>query len=129
MISTIQRLRKLGYRVGALTNNWYMNEKKEIGAERDIFKLFDFIVESRVVGYRKPDLRIYQHLQKVVNVPYEEIIFLDDLGPNLKAAASLGIKTIKVDLDKPNESTNTKKAISQLESLLQISLLPLTSKL
>ena len=54
------------------------------------------VVESCLEGVCKPDPRIYKLCLERLGRQPSESIFLDDLGPNLKAAASLGIHTIKV---------------------------------
>ena len=48
---------------------------------------------------RKPEERIYRHTLKLLNVESHEVVFLDDIGMNLKAAEQLGMKTIKVSED------------------------------
>ncbi len=58
--------------------------------------LFDVIVESSKTGLRKPDPRIYELTCELLDVAPDEIVFLDDLGINLKPAAQMGMKTIKV---------------------------------
>lgn len=54
------------------------------------------VVESCLEGVCKPDPRIYQLCLQRLGLQPSEAIFLDDLGQNLKAAANLGIHTIKV---------------------------------
>ena len=54
------------------------------------------IVESARVKMRKPEARIYHYILEKLQVAPQEIVFLDDLGENLKAAKQLGIRTIKV---------------------------------
>ena len=49
-----------------------------------------------MVKMRKPERRIYEHVLRELNIEGHEAIFLDDIGPNLKAAKQLGIRTIKV---------------------------------
>lgn len=44
---------------------------------------------------RKPDPEIYKHALDLLKVQATEVIFLDDIGPNLKAAQKLGITTIR----------------------------------
>ncbi len=63
---------------------------------RRVFELFHEIVESRLVGVRKPDPKIYEIACRAAGVPPEEIVYLDDLGINLKPARALGMTTIKV---------------------------------
>ena len=45
--------------------------------------------------HRKPDPEIYKHALRLLNVEAGEVVFLDDIGPNLKAARGLGIRTIR----------------------------------
>jgi len=61
-----------------------------------IFGLFDVVVESRVVGIRKPEPRFYQLACEMVGVTPDEVVYLDDLGINLKPARQMGMTTIKV---------------------------------
>ena len=71
---------------------------------------FDVFVESAIEGVRKPDPRIYEIACERLGVTPSEVIFLDDLGPNLKPAKAMGMRTIKVDEPEP--------AIAELERLL-----------
>jgi putative hydrolase of the HAD superfamily len=115
MLEAIRRLRAQGFRVGALTNNW-----KREGPDDDVIphrlrSHFDVFVESRVVGLRKPDPRIYQLACRELGVELARTAFLDDIGSNLKAARALGMTTIKVDDPAP--------ALVELGTLLGLDLL------
>lgn len=55
------------------------------------------VIESRTAGVRKPDPRIYHLACEAVGVGPEEVVYLDDLGINLKPARAMGMHTIKVD--------------------------------
>jgi putative hydrolase of the HAD superfamily len=57
---------------------------------------FHHIIESSKVGLRKPDPRAYLLACETMGVEPPEVVFLDDLGINLKPAAALGMTTIKV---------------------------------
>ena len=59
-------------------------------------ELFDHVVESSKVGVRKPDPAFYELACKLAEVEPHEVVFLDDLGVNLKPAAAMGMTTIKV---------------------------------
>ena len=61
-----------------------------------MYALFDAVLESRVLGVRKPDPRFYEVACATLGVEPEESVFLDDLGVNLKPARALGMHTIKV---------------------------------
>ena len=57
---------------------------------------FDVVVESSVVGVRKPEPRFYELACELLEVAPEACLFLDDLGINLKPARAMGMTTIKV---------------------------------
>jgi putative hydrolase of the HAD superfamily len=92
MLAAIARLRAHGLRVAALTNNWIAEDAGLDGLRGH----FDVVVESAVVGLRKPDPRIYHLACERVGVAPGDAVFLDDIGRNLKAARALGMTTIKV---------------------------------
>lgn len=46
-------------------------------------------------GKRKPDPEFYEYALNLLKVKPSEVVFLDDIGPNLKAAQRLGITTIR----------------------------------
>ncbi|MHB8575915.1 MAG: HAD family hydrolase [Dehalococcoidia bacterium] len=81
-------------KTGCITNNVRATAR---GRNPLFDELFDAVVESAVVGMRKPDPRIYQLACEQLSVRPEDAIFLDDFGINLKAARALGMATIKVD--------------------------------
>lgn len=93
MLEAITAIRARGLKTVALTNNW----KGDRGPRPELEPLFDVIVESSVVGLRKPDLRIYEHTLAQIGVKAHEAVFLDDIGRNLKPARELGMTTIKVE--------------------------------
>ena len=58
--------------------------------------LFHAVVESSKVGVRKPDPRVYRIACAELGVEPDEVVYLDDLGINLKPARAMGMTTIKV---------------------------------
>ena len=76
-------------------------------------KLFDLVVESSVEGVRKPNPEIYKIACDRLGVRCSQVIFLDDLGINLKPAKALGMQTIKV--------VSQDQAINDLSALTNIS--------
>jgi len=97
MLEAIARLRAHGLRVGALTNNWRRDGDADDALPHRLRAHFDAFIESRVVGLRKPDPRIYELACRELSVPPPRTAFLDDIGANLKPARALGMTTIKVD--------------------------------
>jgi len=94
-----------------LTNNVVgMDNDQRFG---DLLALFDPIVESSKVGVRKPDVRFYEMACDLARVEPTEVVFLDDLGVNLKPARALGMTTIKV--------TDPRVALAELEAVVGFS--------
>jgi putative hydrolase of the HAD superfamily len=94
MIAALERLRANGLMTAALTNNW--KNDGEAADRHGLKRLFDHFIESSVVGLRKPDPRIYQLAFTTMNVAPHSVVFLDDIGANLKSARALGVTTVKV---------------------------------
>jgi putative hydrolase of the HAD superfamily len=94
MVEALKRLRASGLKTAALTNNW--KNESEAADRHGLRPLFDHFIESSVVGLRKPDPAIYRLAFETLDVEPERIVFLDDIGANLKAARALGVTTIKV---------------------------------
>jgi putative hydrolase of the HAD superfamily len=107
MVHAIRTIRARGLRVGALTNNWATATPQPPSPLRE---LFDAFVESRAVGMRKPDPRIYELVCRELGVEPPRAAFLDDIGANLKTARALGMATIKV--------VHPDAALRELEALL-----------
>jgi len=110
------------YKVACLTNNVKgagegpgMQQSSDKAKEvAKIMSIFDVIIESSVVGYRKPDPKFYITACDALKIEPEEAVFLDDLGINLKPAKALGMETIKV--------LNVDQTLKQLEKILDLPL-------
>ncbi len=114
----VQALRRCAasFRTALLTNNFVSGtpEWSSGGSFAELVPLFDVIVESSNAGCRKPELRFYEIALERVGVPASEVVFLDDLGINLKPARELGMTTIKVG--------DPELAIDELQAVLGIPL-------
>lgn len=78
----------------------------------DVIELFDEVIESSKEGIRKPDRAIYSLACDRMQVDPREVVYLDDLGVNLKPARDMGMSTIKV--------ISESQAISDLSAVLDI---------
>ena len=99
----VLKLCKQQFKVGCITNNvkagkgpsmTQNNEKADQVAA--VMELFDSVIQSSVVGLRKPNPKIYQLACEKLETEPSKCAFLDDLGINLKPAKLLGMQTIKV---------------------------------
>lgn len=102
MIAAVRALRDR-YTVACVSNNMQlghglaMSATPAVAAEIDAsLAHFHHVFESRTLGMRKPEPRIYEHVHRALGVEPSACIFLDDLGLNLKPARALGMATIKV---------------------------------
>ncbi len=114
IVQAIKKFKSLGFLQACLTNN-FDSEDRDVSAlddkneeRKEIMQLFDFTIESKKVGVRKPNNKFYELALSETKVAPEKTIFLDDLGINLKPARKLNISTIKVFSEQQaiNELTN-----------------------
>ena len=99
----------------------------------DITTNFDVFLGSAVVGVRKPDPEAYKlatrEMDKIAQrkglgrVKERDVLFLDDIGINLKFAKQTGLSTIKVNLGQ------TRDAVRELEKATGMQLLDEKAKL
>ncbi len=101
-----------------LTNNMVTATTGEIGGTdpllAEAISLFDVVIESSAVGVRKPEPRFYELACGEARVDPSRVVFLDDLGVNLKPARSMGMRTIKV--------TDPRSALVELGTILGVDL-------
>ena len=96
MVSFLREL-KSDFKLGCITNNVKSSSEENTDNEtEEAMSIFDHVIESSIVGIRKPNPEIYMMSCDALNVSPNQCIYLDDLGINLKPARKLGMTTIKV---------------------------------
>tara|TARA_B100000405_G_scaffold16749_1_gene13223 strand:- start:3830 stop:4474 length:645 start_codon:yes stop_codon:yes gene_type:complete len=96
MVSFLREL-KSNFKLGCITNNVKPSSEENTDNEtKEAMSIFDHVIESSIVGIRKPNPEIYMMSCDALNVSPDQCIYLDDLGINLKPARELGMTTIKV---------------------------------
>ena len=111
MVSFLREL-KSNFKLGCITNNVKSSSEENTDNEtEEAMSIFDHVIESSIVGIRKPNPEIYMMSCDALNVSPDQCIYLDDLGINLKPARELGMTTIKVI--KPED------AIQEVRNLLK----------
>jgi putative hydrolase of the HAD superfamily len=112
MVVALDTVIEAGYVTACLTNNFATDaHRPEVEA---VMARFRHVVESSKVGVRKPEVAFYEIACEMAAVDPTEVVFLDDLGINLKPAKAMGMTTIKV--------TGADQAIADLEGVLGIAL-------
>jgi putative hydrolase of the HAD superfamily len=89
MIALVDELKAAGVRVALLSNSWGNTYPRE-----RIDALFDPVVISGEVGLRKPSAQIFEHTLKLLDLPAERAVFVDDAEPNVEGAARVGLRTV-----------------------------------
>jgi putative hydrolase of the HAD superfamily len=114
MVEAVRRCTRR-FKTGLLTNNFVTPlSGSGYSVLSEVLALFDAVVESSVVGVRKPDERFYSMACDALGIAPDRAVFLDDLGVNLKPARAMGMVTIKV--------SDTTSALTELEEVLGIPL-------
>lgn len=141
MWPALKKLKASGrYLIAALSNTMIFPEwhplHKQSSEHDDVRGIFDVFISSAHIGLRKPDPKIYKYAVETLDkfakenkegevgrklgwgegVKAGEIVFLDDIGENLKAARQAGFGTIKVNLGMAYE------AVDELEKLTGLNL-------
>jgi epoxide hydrolase-like predicted phosphatase len=130
MYPALQRLKAAGWKLAAMSNTTLYPEghafnEKSAEDVRDIFEVF---VSSAHVGMRKPNRDIYEYTLGQVrerwgdDIQPEDVLFLDDIGENLKMGKKVGFRTIRVFLGKTDD------AVRELEKATGESLLGSAAK-
>lgn len=109
MVDLVAKVRAAGVRTALVTNSFGIPYPRE-----DWPRLFDATVVSHEVGLRKPDPAIYELALKRLGVAADAVVFVDDMQPNIEAAAAMGMATV---LHVDHETTAT-----ALKELLGIAL-------
>jgi putative hydrolase of the HAD superfamily len=120
VVSAIRRIRTR-YRIACLTNNMAAGHGPAMAqtperarAVAEVMELFEVVVESSKTGLRKPEPAFYLKACELLGIEPARAVFLDDLGVNLKPAAALGMRTIKV--------TDADAALSELGAIIGMEL-------
>ncbi|HEY6623706.1 MAG TPA: HAD-IA family hydrolase [Acidimicrobiales bacterium] len=102
------------FKTACLTNNFVLDQNADLLPARpdvaEALALFDVVLESSKLGVRKPDPRFYEMACEIVGVTPDQVVYLDDLGINLKPARAMGMWTIKV--------TSPEMALEELSAIL-----------
>ncbi|KAJ7445718.1 epoxide hydrolase [Mycena galericulata] len=132
ILRSIRRIRAAGkHKIIALTNNFartstenpipqselaFLGWDREGATPKTLRGLFDDFCDSSELGSRKPELQFYQMALDRNGLRAQDVVFLDDIGINLKAAKEIGMETIHVPIG------GTLAAAKKLEAKLGIDL-------
>jgi putative hydrolase of the HAD superfamily len=110
MLDAVRRARAAGVRTGLVSNSWGTRRYPRVL----LTELFDGVVISGEVGFRKPAPEIYALGAERIGLAPEVCVFVDDLPFNLSPAAELGMATV--------HHRAAEETIGELERLLGVAL-------
>jgi epoxide hydrolase-like predicted phosphatase len=128
MYPALKKLKASGkFKLAALSNNVIFPEGHFLRkiSEDEVRNIFEIFVGSSAVGMRKPERDIYEYTMEEIRSKWgrglqpEDVIFLDDIGGNLKTARSLGMRTIRVILGKTDDAVRELERVTGLKLLEQ----------
>ncbi|MCB1080218.1 MAG: HAD family phosphatase [Chlamydiia bacterium] len=95
MFRLVQELKERGVRVAMLSNidERHAQHVRNLG----LYEPFDPCLLSFEIGVQKPSQEAYQILLSILQLPGEEVLFIDDKRENVEAAKSVGIDGILFD--------------------------------
>ena len=93
------------YRIGLLTNMY--SRMFNVLKTKGLIPNFDWdvIVDSSVVGFQKPDKKIFEIAQAKAGVSNEKILFVENSSEHVQAAKALGWQTFLYDSANPLQSS------------------------
>jgi putative hydrolase of the HAD superfamily len=93
LIDYMRELRGRGFRMAICTNN--VREWEPLWrAMLPVDEIFDVVVDSAFVGFRKPEPRIYELTLERLSVRPEAALLIDDIEVNCEAARELGLRAV-----------------------------------
>jgi epoxide hydrolase-like predicted phosphatase len=94
MIDLMREAKGRGHRMALLTNNvreWEPHWRSMLPVD----EIFELVVDSGFVGYRKPDREIYDlTLERLGDTDPRDCLFIDDTDVNCTAAEQLGMTAV-----------------------------------
>lgn len=105
VVESLPILAEQGYRLCVVSNNPWAEAIRASFRSYGIASIFERLIISCDVGYRKPHRQIFAELLTQVNVPASEILFVgDSYVHDIKTPKKLGMKTCLVDFEGTNKN-------------------------
>jgi epoxide hydrolase-like predicted phosphatase len=94
MIDLMRELKASGLRMAMLTNN--VQEWEPLWRTMlPVDEIFETVIDSGYVGYRKPERQIYEITLERLGLPASACLFVDDMELNCEAARELGFTAVQ----------------------------------
>ncbi len=119
-IETLTELKQLDYKMSIITNGFSEVQFRKL-ENCNLMDFFDTVVCSEVVGYAKPDKRVYNYAASQVNTSHENCVMIgDSVKADVLGAVSAGMRGILFD---PNPKKTYSQEILRIKDLSELPLL------
>lgn len=112
IVALVDRLQAAGLQTAVLTNDLRAFHSQEWVGRMTVIRRFDPLIDLSHVGFLKPSAEAYEHACKILDVPPEQVVFLDDQQPNIAGAVDFGLTAVWFD------PTDVDGSIARLEAAL-----------
>lgn len=89
--------------VGILTNELMDFQGRDWVESQDWFPWFSVLIDSTELGIRKPDPQPYLVAIEQMNLPAQDIVFIDDNPTYVRGGESVGLQSLLLDVRNPGE--------------------------
>ena len=114
---TLRELRRRGVRMAVVSDAW--PNLPELHTGLGIGEFFEAYAISGVLGWRKPDSRIYHHASSTLGLAPAQCVFVDDDPDLVAAATALGYRGLVICRE-GNPPAGAMPAITSLRELLDL---------
>lgn len=111
VLASLPTLTKAGYRLNIVSNNPWAESIRASLRRYGIESIFDHIIVSCDVGFRKPHRPIFDELMAKVGLKASEILFVgDSFAHDIEVPKAMGMKTCLVDFEGANKNSQKENA-------------------
>lgn len=100
-LALVHKCRESGRRIGILTNELMDFQGREWVENQEWFPWFSVLVDATELGVRKPDPRPYEVAIAAMELPAEQIVFIDDNPSYVAGGVAAGMQSLHLDVTDP----------------------------
>lgn len=115
--SVLESLQERNFRLGIISNAWPSLDRmyRELG----FLDFFEVFVIASQIGCCKPDERIFLTAIRQMELPPEDLLFVDDWPGYVQKANEMGMKGVLIDRNGENTHTPGMNRIESLDQLVE----------
>lgn len=97
VVSLLDDLDAGGYRMSVLTNDLQAFHGQRWVDRITVLRRFEEVIDLSHIGFLKPAPEAFDHALKIVDLPPEQVLFVDDQPLNVSGAEACGIPSVRFD--------------------------------